>query len=134
MIIGCITLVPVGQTFPGDYRRLAAIDCAKGRGIILPGGKWEKSELFEEAAYREFREETNCFLDSLPKLFYQGFCDFDNYCYTFLGECCSYSYDVTTPEGRTLWATWDDLMKSSFRAYYSLLKQTVVARGFWTGD
>jgi ADP-ribose pyrophosphatase YjhB (NUDIX family) len=134
MIIGCITLVPLNQQWPGDFRTLAAINCAKGRGLILPGGKWEEGELFEQAAFREFKEETNQELCGLPKLFYQGFCERYNYCYTFLGLCPHYRCNEITQEGKTRWVNWSELLNSEFKAYYSLLREHVINQGFYTGN
>jgi ADP-ribose pyrophosphatase YjhB (NUDIX family) len=134
VIIGCVTLVPLNPLWPGDYRTLAAIQCSKGRGIILPGGKWEEGELFEQTAFREFREETGQELCGLPKLFYQGYCEKENYCYTFLGSISQYNYFNITDEGETRWASWSDLLQSHFKAYYSLLRQHVENQGFYTGN
>lgn len=134
MIIGCVTLLPLNPSTPNDYRQVAAINCAKGRGLILPGGKWEEGELFEEAAFREFKEETGHQLNGLPKLFFQGYSMKGNYTYTFLGEGNGYyNSGVVTVEGETRWALWDDLLRSEFRAYYSLLRQHCETNGYYTG-
>lgn len=134
MIIGCVTLVPISPEWSRDFRQVAAINCSKGRGLILPGGKWEEGELFEETAAREFREETGQKLKGLPKLFWQGYVEHNNYCYTFLGDCPGFSPFINTDEGQTRYALWPDLLKSEFRAYYSLLRQYIESLGFFTGD
>lgn len=134
MILACVTLVPANQQWDGDFRQVAAIDCAKGRGLILPGGKWEEGELFEETAYREFTEETGQKLTSLPKLFWQGYTLPGNYTYCFLGECPGFSPFITGDCGETRYALWYDLLQSQFRAYYSLLRQFVDAKGLYTGE
>lgn len=136
MIIGCVTLVPVKPQWSKDFRQVAGINCHKGRGIILPGGKWEEGqELFEEAAQREFLEETRQHLKGLPKLLWQGFTLRGNYTYCFLGECPRFQAHVKSPEGdETRYALWADLLKSDFRAYYSLLRQHIESLGYFTGE
>lgn len=51
--IGCVGLVKSGN-------KVLAIKCKKGRGLILPGGKFESSKdnTFRECAAREVYEET----------------------------------------------------------------------------
>lgn len=134
MIIGCVTLVPIKPEWSGDFRQVAAINCGKGRGIILPGGRWEPGELYEEAAAREFQEETGFPLDGLPKLFWQGYTLPDNYTYCFLGECPGFAPFNWCEEGETRLALWPDLLRSEFRAYYSLLRQYIESLGWYTGD
>lgn len=134
MIIGCVTLVPVNNQWSGDFRQVAAIHCVKGRGITLPGGKWEDGELFEEAAFREFKEETGQNLVSLPKLFWQGLVSPGVFSYCFLGNCPGFSAFVETKAGETRYALWVDLLRSEFRTYYSLLRQHIESCGFFTGE
>ena len=133
MIIGCVTLVPINQQWDKDFRQVAAIECSKGRGITLPGGRWEEGEFFEYTAFREFREETDQDLCGLPKLLYQGYCEKDNFCYTFLGKIGDYYSNKVTKEGVTRWALWGDLLKSHFSAYYSVLRQHCENLGYYTG-
>lgn len=49
-VIGCIALVRL-------EKGIVCFQCEKGRGLILPGGKLEHPESFEDAAKRELREE-----------------------------------------------------------------------------
>jgi 8-oxo-dGTP pyrophosphatase MutT (NUDIX family) len=134
MSIGCITLVPVNQQWPGDYRQVAAINCIKGRGLIMPGGKWENPEFYEQAAYREFQEETGQRLDGLPKLLFQAPDGHGYHVFTFLGSCPGFGPYVHTTSGETRFALWVDLMKSFYGPYYSVLKQHVEAKGFYCGE
>lgn len=134
MKIGCITLVPVSPQWKGDFRQVAAINCTKGRGLILPGGKWEDGELFEQTASREFTEETGQNLNGLPKLFFQAMNIDGYYVYTFLGDCPGYSPFVQTNEGESRYALWVDLLKSYHAPYYSLLRQHIEDKGYFTGD
>ncbi len=116
MNIGCITLV--------EYQhQLVAIQCAKGRGIILPGGKWEKGETFTQTAKREFKEETglDVVLHNRPYVF--GAPDGSGYyVHTFSGTLISEFKENVTPEGSVVLATWKDLFQSTFKAYYELLR------------
>lgn len=112
MIIGCVSFVRVGG-------KIVTIECAKGRGRILPGGKWEKPETFKETADRELREETGLIATSQEYIF--GAMSTDGaYVHCFRTEIMGFKPTNST-EGKVYLSTWKDLMSSQFQAYYELL-------------
>lgn len=112
-MIGCITLVH------GQYGQVLAVDCSKGRGFILPGGKHEAGETFIECAKREFREETGLEAENY-KLVFQAPDGFGFHVFAFEAVVL----DFKSEEGEMLpvWKTWADLKKSKYKAYYELLE------------
>ena len=113
--IGCILLTPVDHGFVG-------LKCAKGRGIILPGGKWEAGkETFKQTAEREFKEETGLRAE-VAKLLFHGLAEDGYYVYAFLGSLQERFKEVTTAEGKSCLIHWPDLLKSHFNGYYELLQ------------
>lgn len=120
MNVGCIVLAYHGES-------IIAIECTKGRGTILPGGKWELGESFVDAARREFNEETNLKVTNLEYLF-GGPDGAGYYCYAFIGVLESDFQENVTPEGRVKLTTWAELKKSAFGAYYEVLEQIVKAK------
>lgn len=115
--IGCVTLIRVAIQGPPKFY---AVNCKKGRGIILPGGKWDKGESFVECAIRELYEETGIIAKDY-RLVFQGMSEEGYYTYAFVATF--FRKDTPThDEGELVHATWDDLCKSSFRGYYELLR------------
>lgn len=89
--IGCCTLVRYGEY-------VLAIECSKGRGIILPGGKWEPGETYRETAKRELLEETGLDVPtSSLKLIFSGVGPDGWFIYTFLAEYAFTSVILGTP-------------------------------------
>lgn len=126
--IGCVALCRVSTGL------FVAIDCHKGRGIVLPGGKWEPGESFVGCVEREFSEETGLVLRG-AKIFFHG-TNVDGWsCYVFKGDTQYYhsysykekrwGYSYETREGKFRLATWDDLIdsKNQFSPLYELLYQ-----------
>jgi len=120
--VGCCALVVRGK-------KILTIECAKGRGTIIPGGKFEPSKDagFFDAAKRELREETGVEGRALKLLFHAidpaGF-----YCYTFW----VYNYDMSgileeTEEGKIGWSDWPE--SKVFNPYYELMKVAMVDSG-----
>lgn len=117
MNIGCIAIVPYKNAFVG-------IRCSKGRGIILPGGKHEPGETFQETAIRELLEETGLVAQHATYRF--GAPDgFGFYVMAFV--CPVYNFDnwVDTKEGRRTVATWDLLLESQYKSYYEMLRDVL---------
>lgn len=116
-MIGCVALA----YWKGQ---IIGIRCKKGRGIILPGGKWEPGEKFSDCAKREFKEETGLELHNAQYIFGGVAGDLSLYSYTFIGS-------VDTLEGRDqsdeeiVLTDWASLKASAFGAYYEILEQIV---------
>lgn len=113
MIIGCVSLIFV-------EKKIVSLKCGKGRGLILPGGKWEPGETFQMTASRELREETGL-VAKTQELIFGGLTPDYSYCYTFLTTIYDYN-PVSSLEGTVELSTWDELCTSFFGPYYELLR------------
>lgn len=117
MKIGCIAIVPWEG---GGY---LGMQCSKGRGLILPGGKYEPSDgTYEQTATRELMEETGVFCPAEQmKFLFQGPSITDEYwVIAFLAEM-GMGPLKESGEGRPQRVVKSQLLLSNFRAYYSLL-------------
>jgi len=120
--IGCVALCPYTPAGMYSSEGFISIECAKGRGIILPGGKWEEGETFKETALRELKEETGI-IGSHAEFLCSGMYHDGAFVNTFIVTGLS---DVKigrkTPEGRTHIAYWHDLFTSDFGGSYEIMK------------
>jgi 8-oxo-dGTP pyrophosphatase MutT (NUDIX family) len=118
MRFSCTSLIPV------DGNKFLAVDCAKGRGIILPGGQLEVGETPKECAKRELYEETGAHVRE-QKFLWCGPSNPEVFVYTFVTKVYEHYLELVgiyRPEGRVVAATWDDLLKSQFRGHYECLR------------
>lgn len=116
MKIGCISLVRFQDN------KLLAINCRKGRGIILPGGLHEEGETYKEAALRELQEETGA-IGYDPKFVF-GAPDGTSFCMAFeIGRVLpsSIRFGIDLGSGVVVAATIEELLQSHFRSYYECL-------------
>lgn len=116
--IGCCAIVrdPTKQ-------KILCIECSKGRGLILPGGKFEpdKDSLFTDTAKRELFEETGIRAKTARYVFGGLDCS-GYYCYAFLMEDIYYSgLKEETKEGKVVW-TYGPKSRL-FDPYYQLVAQ-----------
>lgn len=116
--IGVAALVPV----TGRPNFFWCLDCAKGRGITLPGGKWEEGEKFSATAERELFEETG--IDGVAKqLIFAGMNVDGWFCYVFEVEPLSLSARVDeSAEGKIVKSSWRSLLTSKFGPFYEVVK------------
>lgn len=116
--IGCVTLVP--YLCSGFF---VGLECAKGRGVILPGGHWEKGETYHSAAARELMEETGIQVSPEElKHLWTGPAGNGAMCVSFLAPPLRVKPpDFTSSEGRIVVADWRDFFRSSFVAYYRVI-------------
>lgn len=121
--IACVALV---QTFD-LFAEFVGIECCKGRGIILPGGKWEPGETFKQAAKRELYEEADLVATKM-ELVFSGIADDGWYVYTFLTEVQTLSVGFESGEGFSLLVNRAELLKSCYGAYYELLFEALDKR------
>lgn len=124
MKIGCLIMIPCGSAFLG-------IQCAKGRGKILPGGTYEpgKDKTYQDAAVRECQEEMGV-TPTHPRYIWHGPDGGD--CITFAFRSEYYSGEpIATPEGTPVIASWGDLFDSAFGAYYRILHEIVQSKRAW---
>lgn len=101
---------------------VACIQCSKGRGFILPGGKWEPGESFAEAAKRELFEETGIIAKKM-KLVFHGMSEEGYYTYAFEVTEADTSGVRDSSEGEVHWMPWETLEASTFGSYYKVLRE-----------
>lgn len=102
---------------------IVGLKCAKGRGVTLPGGKWEKGESFIDCAKRELLEETGL-LGHNFKLVFNGESEEGYFTYAFTAEVNDYT-PLSSHEGEVTLTNWDELKRSRFGGYYELLQQVL---------
>jgi 8-oxo-dGTP pyrophosphatase MutT (NUDIX family) len=121
--IGCICMVP--RLFKEkNVVRYLAIKCKKGRGIIMPGGKWEPGERYTETAIRELEEETGLVGD--PKDLQYVWMGPDGDGYMVIAFKLPYGHlfpqePIETSEGKPGWVEKKDFLNSKYAAYYECL-------------
>lgn len=109
---------------PCENGGFVGLKCSKGRGVIFPGGKYEKDKdkTYEETASRELMEETGLFCEPERMTYlFQGPSIFDDYwVIAFLATYCHGQLRESN-EGCPQRVVKAQLLNSDFRAYYSLL-------------
>lgn len=120
--VGCVSLVEAYDD------KFVAIDSPQ-RGIILPGGKWNgRRETYREAAVRELREETGLIATEAKYLFGCVGTKRDVYVLTFKVKVKTVVEGFESHEGKTVFATWDDLLSGAYGAYYDILREVYEER------
>lgn len=121
MKIGCIAVIPMG------YDRYLGIECAKGRGDILPGGKYEASIdlTFHDTAKREAKEEVGITCHNLEYLWHAPDGNSDFICFAFLATSFSGRIPLQTGEGKPKIVYRQALLESYFKAYYRILFEII---------
>lgn len=110
-----------------DNGRIAAVKCAKGRGIILPGGRWEEGETPFACASRELKEETGLIAEKQRLIFQSPSPSGEFYTYCMLTKVKPWllGHEYHSIEGTFVLATWGELCRSKFGFYYELLYDVV---------
>jgi 8-oxo-dGTP pyrophosphatase MutT (NUDIX family) len=123
VVIGCVSLVYMDEL-------IVAINCAKGRGLVLPGGKCDEAESFHQAAARELYEEAG--LTATKQRFLFGGADCDGvFCYAFLTEVAESALSIELKPNRERHSvelvSWDVLIQRSYyHGYYRVLREVIM--------
>lgn len=105
--------------------KIVGLECTKGRGLILPGGKFEPKvdETYRHAAIRELKEETGLVVKPehchyiWSSLDHSGF-----YCHAFYANVYTGELQEETEAGKPRWIYTTELVNNSvFWPYYDLL-------------
>ncbi len=122
--VGCIVVVPC----PGGF---IGLDCAKGRGKILPGGKWTPEDrTYREAAAREFFEETGLTINpETLEYVWNGPDGFGYDTFAYLGKLVNVKGEpINSTEGRVEIVEEKDLRLSKYAAWYDTFFQVLTER------
>lgn len=115
-MIGCVVLVR-------HEGKIVGLECGKGRGTILPGGKWKQGETFVECARRELFEETGL-VGSCFRLLFAGEAEEGYFTYAFHAHVADY-FPVNSLEGKVVLTDWETLKQSKFGCWYELLEMVI---------
>jgi ADP-ribose pyrophosphatase YjhB (NUDIX family) len=99
--------------------KYVSLRCAKGRGIIMPGGKLEPGESLRDCARRECFEETGIKVCDL-KFIYAG-PDCQGYFVTAFYAWESIGNLRSSDEGEAILASKSEILHSDFGDYYETL-------------
>lgn len=134
MLYGSVALV-----YTPTYK-IVVVECAKGRGLTLPGGKIEPDETPREACLRELKEETGL-VGQESKLIFQitmpgihaphrtipgmtVYCP-ESHAYFFWVYVRDFDTLRGGSEGKAAFVTWEELLSNSvYSGYYDLLRES----------
>lgn len=119
---GSCALVFDGNSVSGN---VLVINCAKGRGYTLPGGKWEPGETFADTALRELKEETGL-IGKLISPVYAGVNVDGYYGRVYRITVDDYSTMAPTAEGVPELKPWDCLMSSTMWPFYEDMFASII--------
>lgn len=94
----------------------------KKRGIILPGGKWEKGVLFFEKARQQLFEQTGLVGKNF-RLVFSGASDEALYTYAFTAVVD----DFSTAKAGLIAPSWEDLKAGDMGGFYEMLETVAKA-------
>lgn len=115
--IGCVTVCRAGKS-----NHFMGLECPKGRGKILPGGKWEpeKDKFYQHGAARELYEEIGLIVDP-EKLEYLWHGPDGYKCDTFAFLTNEWKRDLDyEAECKPIVVSKEDLLASKFGAWYDV--------------
>ena len=125
MKVACCAVV---WKYDGVSRKVLALESSKGRGLTIPGGKWEEGvdRTYRECAARETLEETGIIVNPTDgKLVFNGLSS-NHKKYMYIFEFESYQGELrNSGEGKPLWVPQSELLLQGedhlYRRVYDLI-------------